>query len=244
MKTFELGGFKFRCRVETDPYPELPWQKYDGCGIVKQTEPSERRAPKRAGVIRLHGFGVYWDYDWAATVKKAKAEGWGLTDEDKAKLAAKLGREPTAKQVREEAVRRDFERTKGFLQERWHYVDVSVQRLNDMGHCSGVWSYRGSFESDDLEGIEEAYKELAEQINYDDPYPQPYMVAWTGGTKPGKYGEITEKERKLCGRIFRWHVAVSKRAWGSVDTDTCRTFWRWARYDAHATIRAEDNAVH
>lgn len=62
-------------------------------------------------------------------------------------------------------------------------------------------------------------------------------MAWTGGDSPKQLSVISREERQHVHELFRWHMLIHANHWGAVDTDRTRTFWRWARYDAHATFR-------
>ncbi len=63
-------------------------------------------------------------------------------------------------------------------------------------------------------------------------------VAWMGGTRPAPLLTISREERHLVSKLFREQANLYADYWGMrAATDTLRTFWRRARYDAHATIR-------
>ena len=63
--------------------------------------------------------------------------------------------------------------------------------------------------------------------------------AWMGGTRPLPLTKISEQERILVSRLFREQIELFLGYWGDYPAlDICRTFWRRARYDAHATFRS------
>ncbi len=65
------------------------------------------------------------------------------------------------------------------------------------------------------------------------------LRAWTGGSRPAPLADLPADERKTVSAFFREQLADWRLAWGELpDADTLRTFWRRARYDAHATHRA------
>src|SRR5205085_1713235 len=75
-------------------------------------------------------------FDWKGTIAKAKAEGWGLSDEEKAKMEARLGRPPTTKEITEATVEQNFEWMRRWCVGDWEYVGVIVTRLPDGEHDS------------------------------------------------------------------------------------------------------------
>jgi hypothetical protein len=125
------SGLCFRVRYIDDDTNDPPWENDCGTGIVSDWTMRD----KKPGEIVLsdpdgrHRSRRY--YDWAGTMDKAKAEGWGLSDEEKGRLAARLGRIPTVGEVRQQAVRLDFDRLKAWCDDQWRYVGVVVQQLED-----------------------------------------------------------------------------------------------------------------
>jgi hypothetical protein len=63
------------------------------------------------------------------------------------------------------------------------------------------------------------------------------IVSWTGGSKPHKYATIGAAERAIVQHQWRKQALTFFYHWGNCPLDVCRTFWKRARYDAHATIR-------
>jgi hypothetical protein len=65
-------------------------------------------------------------------------------------------------------------------------------------------------------------------------------IAWMGGSRPRPLLELSRGERRYVTRLFREQVDTWLDYWGdSIPMDVCRTFWKRARYDAHATYRNE-----
>ena len=64
-------------------------------------------------------------------------------------------------------------------------------------------------------------------------------VAWTGGTKPGKYKDICEAERKYVNKLFQADCSVWIEYWKTrnIPLHTRDRLWDRARHDAHATFR-------
>jgi len=70
-------------------------------------------------------------------------------------------------------------------------------------------------------------------------HPSNAPVAWTGGTRPGKFLSISSSERAYRSAIFRKHVDIYVEFWGAKPPrDILRTYYNWARYDAHATVQS------
>jgi hypothetical protein len=64
-------------------------------------------------------------------------------------------------------------------------------------------------------------------------------LLWLGGSKPAKLGDIPPWERALVSVLFRDEVAMWQEYWREpIHRGVARTFWRRARYDAHATFRS------
>ena len=132
----EHRGLKFKVYAEKDHYGGCPWDD-DGVGIVRRGPPGS----KTPGEIILQGNAWHalsvWLYDWAGTMKKAKEEQWGLSPEAEKELAEftqrMYGRGPTAGERRRKAVQQDFDRMRGYLYDKWQYVEVYVYVVDDHG---------------------------------------------------------------------------------------------------------------
>ena len=74
-------------------------------------------------MLHSERFGA-WLYDIAATMEKARRDGWGIGAEARATLAAKLGREPTARETAAAAVESDFNYCRGWLEGRYSWVSI------------------------------------------------------------------------------------------------------------------------
>ena len=163
-ETIEINGRTFTIELEPDDAIGPPWKEYDGCGIV-----SDWRHHNYMGFIPTDpGERVLWRdshgrdalvYDWAGTIAKAKADGWGLCDDEQRKLADKLGREPTAGEIRERAVQHDFDRMRAYCAGDWYYVVLTVTEP-----ISGAFECLGGIESDCEDYITEIAAELANEI--------------------------------------------------------------------------------
>lgn len=64
------------------------------------------------------------------------------------------------------------------------------------------------------------------------------VIAWTGGSKPAKYSEVSKDEKEFISKLFRDAVNTWRSNWQAFPPlELCRSFWLYARYDAHATFR-------
>lgn len=161
--TFELNGLTFRMEIIPDEGMGAPWKEHDGHGIVSEWRDKDRKAPGERILSEDHGSCRF--YDVAATIKLAKRDGWGLIDEDVAKLAAKLGRDPKPGDIAAEAVERDFELVRGWANGEWDWVGVVVTLLdvdgNDAPESESLWG----IESNGYAYHEEVARDLAAEIS-------------------------------------------------------------------------------
>ena len=142
-------------RTKHDESMGEPWKEHDGHGIVSDWTNREKKPGER---VLSSGIGNRY-YDFAATMRLAKRDGWGLSPDDVAKLAVRLGRQPTAGDITAEAVERDFERLRGWCNDEWHWLGVIVElRSTEDDHL---------ISRDSLWGIEsdgDYWKEVAEEL--------------------------------------------------------------------------------
>lgn len=69
-------------------------------------------------------------------------------------------------------------------------------------------------------------------------------ICWAGGSRPATWRE-TRRNHTECGvletllasDLFRTQCEVYIDHWGSMPLDVARALWRYARYDAYATVR-------
>lgn len=160
--TFERGGRTFKVELPQDDFGRAPWEDDDGAGIVTEWT----RRDKAPGERLLHeDRGSRRFYNWQETTAKAKRDGWGLCDDEKAALALRFGREPTRKQIIAEAVERDFDRMRSWCNDQWCYVGVVVTALDDEGDETDETESLWGIESDSRDYIAEVAHEHADEIN-------------------------------------------------------------------------------
>ncbi|QPZ53260.1 hypothetical protein AchV4_0053 [Achromobacter phage vB_AchrS_AchV4] len=162
--TFEHKGRTFRVFIEYDDDGTPPWERADGHGPVSDWTSRDKR-PGEWVLSSDRGSKRFYDAQEAARL--ARVDGWGLDDNERARLAAKLGREPKPGEVRAEAVRRDFEFLRRWCADQWHYVGVAVVHVpngTDPDEVKRNYSYAvWGIESDADEYIVETASECADE---------------------------------------------------------------------------------
>ena len=144
-----------------DPDNGPPWREHDGHGMVSEWMPRARKSPGERPLC--HNDGDHTSiiaYDWQGSLKKARAEGWGLGIDDYMKLMCERRRVPTLKQVIERAVLNDFEYLRGWCNDEWHWCGIVVQDV-ETGIEQSLWG----IESTNEDGFhEEIISDLAEEM--------------------------------------------------------------------------------
>jgi len=113
--TIQRDGRTFRVASTRDDSMGAPWEEHDGHGKVREIR---QRDEKRAGERIIANYrGQRWAYDIAGAMVLAKRDGWGIGDDERAALARRLGRAPTAGEVRAAAVESDYQFCAGWLRD-------------------------------------------------------------------------------------------------------------------------------
>lgn len=166
--TIELDGLTFAVAIEHDCDYGAPWDEEYGHGVISDWERRERttdgyvKAPHER--ILCDDRGHVRVYDMRATMRKARAEGWGLCPDDLARLAKRLGRDPRKGDILAAAVDQDFERMRGWCNDLWHYVGVVVTLQDVDGNDTHVSESLWGIESDSDDYLESVAKDLAAEI--------------------------------------------------------------------------------
>ncbi len=157
----EKCGFKFRVNIENDNDHCPPWEDDEGAGVVtdwvnRSKRPHELLLNANSRVKRF--------FDVKATTEKANEQGWGLTEEKRAELREKLGKEPTRKQVIAKAVDLEYKHLKAYCDDDWYYVGVIVTQIftgkEKLDYANACWG----FESKDEQGIKECAEDFMNQV--------------------------------------------------------------------------------
>lgn len=155
MDNITINGREYSVSTHDDDCMGAPWEEHDGHGIVSDWTTRDKRSGE---LVLMSDRRSRRFYDVQETIKKASAEGWGLSNDQRAELAKKLGRNPTAREITAEAVQRDFEYLRGWCNDSWCWVYVRVDAPD------GNYETLGGLQSNDEGYIAVCAHELAEQL--------------------------------------------------------------------------------
>lgn len=163
--TMEYKGHSYTVSLHYDYDMGAPWKEHDGHGEIREssTPHRHREGSKCAGEWPMNDpdrHCTQFYYDAAATMRKARAEGWGLGPDAMTAIAARLGRAPTRREVIAASVRADFEYCSGWVNDEWHWVWIEVED-DETGESTTL----GGLQSDDDTYLEEVARELAEELH-------------------------------------------------------------------------------
>lgn len=159
-ETMEYKGRSFNVDIEREDGMREPWKEHDGHGIVSDWTTREKSAGERVLASDRNSKRYY---DVQETMKIAKRDGWGIGDDEKAALTAKLHREPTAREIRVKAVERDFEHLRRWCADEWFWCGVIVTMLDDDGNATDHTASLWGIESDEYAYHREVANELADE---------------------------------------------------------------------------------
>ena len=147
---------EYRITIHPDYDIRAPWEEYDGYGIVSEWTTRDKRAGEL--ILAIDGRS-YRFYDFAGTMRKAYAEGWGVSVEVRAAMTAKLGRVPTTGEITEASVMRDYEYLRGWCNDAWHWVYVKVTDI-----ANGKYEMLGGLSSDDGEAVRSVTDDMIDTL--------------------------------------------------------------------------------
>lgn len=115
----DANGVFFRATIIRDEDMREPWEEHDGQGIIRKASTYAKgdKAPGERLLYRGERNEYTYFYDWSATIKLAKKDGWGCAKH----THATRGEEIVC------SVQQNFDYLEGWLNERWFWVGVSVQ---------------------------------------------------------------------------------------------------------------------
>lgn len=144
-QTLEYQGKDYVVEIMQDDYQPKPWQEFDGHGEVSDWT-SRDKTPGELILATHKGQKLY--YDFQATTKRAKLEGWSVTTSENL----------TFKQRVRAAVLADFEHLQKFCDGRWYfaYLSVTDPRTGDTEALGGIEYSEGG-----LQEVENYALELA-----------------------------------------------------------------------------------
>lgn len=132
---FDHAGKTFLAGVYTDDeYTDAPWENSDCHGLVSDWE---TRSKLPGELVLCDDRLSHRFYDVQETMKKARAESWGLSEPALAKLCESLGRPATRGEIVAAAVCADFEFLRGWCDGEWSYVGVCVRARDADGEVIG-----------------------------------------------------------------------------------------------------------
>ena len=113
--------------VDIDDSCEKPWEAEDCHGIIEERRANYTgyipTAPGERVIFKDRNYGYV--YDEKGTLERARSEGWGLPEKDRQGL--------TQRQITAEAVRRDMDSMRAWLNDEWHYCVVTVRITDSEG---------------------------------------------------------------------------------------------------------------
>lgn len=111
--TCEVDGFTLTATLYRDDSGDAPWENDDGVGEVSDWRDASSKAPGERVLYQDRQRCRF--YDFAGTVARARAEGWGEKRDGE-----------TAGQRAVAAVEADFKRLRDWCNDDWRYVGVAV----------------------------------------------------------------------------------------------------------------------
>jgi hypothetical protein len=128
MKT-EKGSITF----EFDEFSDAPWDSSDYHGPVRKSDNAHNKwdSDKRPGERPLNSANpneYQFYYDWQKAMQTAKHEGWNTAPYDAPNKALR-------------AVQQDFDYLRGWVNNKWYYVFVTVEYEGETESLGGVETY-------------------------------------------------------------------------------------------------------
>lgn len=143
---FELNGFRFRATLEYDENQPVPWDEFDGYGVVSEWT-HRAKAPNERILCTDRGAHRY--YDMRASTEKARRDGWSYP-----------GNFASKGEMIHAAVEYDFKRLRQWCEGHWYYAMMKVELFN-----SSEDMYLGGIENDsDSAFLSETAEECAREI--------------------------------------------------------------------------------
>ena len=146
----ERDGRRFAWWLEHDSGYGTPWDNDDGHGPVSEWTRRDKRPGEMVLACDRHSRRFY---DFAEAVRIAKADGWD---------APPYGH-GSAGQRAHRAAMADFRRLRDWCNDRWNYVGVCVQEVEDESAVGPVESLWG-IESDADDYLRETAEELVAKL--------------------------------------------------------------------------------
>lgn len=149
---FRRGGAWFRVTHERDDCEDRPQQRSDGHGDVSALhtlESDDELQARGYWVLKRERGGYVTVYNARTSLQMAICDGWGP------------GKSMSAKR---RAVRRDYEFLRGWYQDQWEYVGVTVERLSGTPQQKGQKASLWGIESCAGRYLSDVARELADDL--------------------------------------------------------------------------------
>lgn len=144
---FMHNGREFTARVCVDEDMGAPWAEHDFHGVISEYTSRAKRPGER---VLCEDRGYKRFYDVQESMRKAMRDGWGRHIDGQ-----------TKRQATAAAVDADFERMRGWCNDEWCWVGVSVTATGEEDNYSNaLWG----IESDSPEYHKEVARELADEV--------------------------------------------------------------------------------
>lgn len=155
---FEVNGRVFRWGFEFDADSKMPWEEWDGIGVVL----SRSYAKKAPHEVLIHeDRPVYWFYDVRASMAKAKRERWGLPEAETVGL--------TKRQIIAAAVQKDMKYCSEWLNGSRYFVCLKVWEEGNPENVDYLGGVEYS-ETGDNEYLIECAREMAQEMAHGLPF--------------------------------------------------------------------------
>ena len=144
-ETFDYQGKEYTIEIVQDDHQPKPWKEFDCHGEVSAWTTRDKTPGEM--ILATQGSHKLY-YDFQATTKRAKAEGWSVETSENL----------TLKQRVRAAVVADFEHLQKFCDGKWYFASLIVKdpRTGDTEALGGVEYHEGG-----LKEVEEYTNELA-----------------------------------------------------------------------------------
>ena len=164
--TLQHSGRSFLVERFYDDSSGPPWEQSDGHGSARWIE--DRDPLARGEVVLCDLPRGRWVYDFGSALLTAARDKWGLSPENRQRLADRLGRKPSRAQIRAESVRQDMAFLRGWCVDDWCYIGVCVRIIGPKGEPEGDRYDNALWGVESLGDYwEEVAQELADDILHD-----------------------------------------------------------------------------
>jgi len=155
--TCEVDGFKCTATIYRDYDIGEPWKEHDGHGPVSEWTTRDKEPGERVLASDRMGNGRRLFYDFAAAVKLARLDGWGLPNDE--------GKDLTPGQIAERAAEADFKRLKAWCDDEWYWAGIAVTvsrngiELTDQ-YDHALWGIDGNWNGESSDYLTEVANDL------------------------------------------------------------------------------------